>query len=86
MTKKPRKIEQTCESLWAISTEGIIWQINPLNRSAAPVIHLDELSAEDRQSFERYVMRGLKGHQDRESIPDRIELFRALCLTLHRQP
>lgn len=44
------------ETLWAISKEGVIWQINPLSRYAAPVLHLDELPPDDRQSLRHYMM------------------------------
>ena len=75
MTDQPPTSTQLSESLWAISTEGTIWQINPLNRCAAPVLHLDDLSCEVRQSFKRYVMQGLEGEQIRESVPGDAEQF-----------
>jgi hypothetical protein len=77
--------QQMSESLWAISDEGIIWQINPLSRDAAPVLHLDELPARERLSFQQYIMRGWAGKRGRDSVPEDIERFvREICLA-HRQ-
>lgn len=74
------------ESLWAISSEGTIWQINPLSRNAAPVLHLDELPARERLSFQQHVMRGWTGIPTRESIPEDIEhLIREIYSAHHRR-
>lgn len=76
MTEKPPEIpgrEFIAESLWAISNEGTIWQINPVNRDAAPVLHLDELTARERLSFQHYVMKGWEGKPRRESVPAEVD-------------
>lgn len=76
MTEKPPGTpgrEFVTESLWAISNEGTIWQINPVNGDAAPVLHLDELTARERLSFQRYVMQGWEGKPRRASIPDEVD-------------
>ena len=57
------------ESLWAISREGVIWQINPLSRYAAPVLHLDELAPHDRQNLRHHLMRCWRERGD-PSPPD----------------
>lgn len=41
------------ESLWAVSGEGIVWQINPLSRQAAPVLNLAELAPEPRLQLQQ---------------------------------
>lgn len=38
-------------SLWALSADGLLWQINPVSRQAAPVMHLTEMGPEPRQKM-----------------------------------
>lgn len=40
-------------SLWALSVDGILWQVNPISGKAAPVYPLNELSTEDCNTIKR---------------------------------
>ena len=59
MVSKPN-IETTSdaaiESLWALGRDGMLWQINPLNSSAAPVLPLDELPQRERRLLQRHML------------------------------
>lgn len=44
------------ESLWALGTDGMLWQINPFNCSAAPVLKLDELPLQERRNLQRHML------------------------------
>lgn len=48
--------EDDCDSLWAISKEGTLWQINPTNLKAEPVMHLLDLSPVARVRLQAYMV------------------------------
>lgn len=57
-------------SLWALSTDGTLWQVNTRNGSAAPVIGLDELSPSARKTLQKEMVElwsGTKKQVEEES-------------------
>lgn len=44
------------ESLWALAADGMLWQINPLSCSAAPVLFLDELPQRERRKLQHHML------------------------------
>lgn len=44
------------ESLWALAADGMLWQINPVSCSAAPVLYLDELPQRERRSLQHHML------------------------------
>lgn len=45
--------EKLDQSLWAISQDGILWQINTRNCQAAPVAPLNQLPLHDRKVLQK---------------------------------
>lgn len=43
-------------SLWAVSDDGLLWQINPVNQRASPVLHLADMAPEPRQKLLQQVV------------------------------
>lgn len=54
-------------SLWALSCDGTLWQVNPISGIAAPLCALNELSPEDCEAIKREMQALWRGDIPAES-------------------
>lgn len=64
------------ESLWALSADGTVWQINQHSGQAAPVIQLDDLPLAERRHLQQTMLwRWSQPPPDTQQIEERRPLY-----------